>query len=334
MLKRIFLNRLLFCNAMIIKENYEDFLVDEIPLDERFDEGNYQVYILRKKNYTTQRAISHIAKSLKIPLKNVGFAGTKDKQAITTQYITIGGVKKDRVLELKLKDIALEFKGYRNEALRLGDLEGNKFNILVRGVKVISVPQRFAVPNYFDEQRFSTCNLEIGKLILKKKYEEAVKLILETDKDFRELIQDHLQKQSRDFVGALRILPRKTLLFYVHSVQSYFFNERLAEFIRSQYESKDVSYSKGVFSFPKEVLVDVQQELGELIGFDSACGGAGIEPMDFLNKSLPELCLEGTQRNKYSYVANFTLQEEEKGVRVQFSLSKGCYATIVLKQVF
>lgn len=334
---RSFLKQVWLTLFMIIKERCEDFLVDEQPLEGAFstEPTNYHVYLLKKTNYTTQRAITRIAQSLKIPLKNIGFAGTKDKNAITTQYITVRGANKERVEQLSLKDIELTFVGYAKDHLRLGDLEGNKFTLLVKDVNFIEiVPQEFFVPNYFDEQRFSTHNVELGKHILKKQYKEAVNILLSHDEDFKENIQQHLQKQENDYIGALRLIPRKILLFYIHAIQSYIFNERLAAHMRKSYDVNEVMYSEGIFTFPKNILKEVEQQQGELFSYQSKEAFEDIDPHDFINKSLPELAVEGGVRDYFSKVTDCTLTKKEDGVEISFSLKKGCYATIVLKQLF
>lgn len=322
---------------MKIKEACEDFLVDEIPLIDLYQEeaAQHQVYRLKKTNYTTQRALTHIARALKIPQKYISYAGTKDKNAITTQYITIAGAKRDRVDRLELKDLELTFVGYRKDRLMLGDLTGNKFSLLVKEVDFVKgVPSTFYVPNYFDEQRFSSHNVQLGRFLLKKQYKEAVELIMEVDDDFKEVFSTHLNKQTNDYIGALRILPRRTLLFYVHAVQSFIFNQALKEKIQLLGDVKKVAYSEGTFVFPLEVLQRVVQDQGELMGFESQEDYEGIEPFDFINKSLPELALEGGSRPLYSKVEECVLSQEESGVRVEFTLLKGSYATIVLKQLF
>ena len=324
---------------MIIKESCEDFLVDEIPLADLYQEeaAQHHVYLLKKTNYTTQRAITHLGKALRIPRKYIGFAGTKDKQAITTQYITIAGAKKEKVQELDLKDLELSFCGYRKEKLSLGELEGNSFSILVKDVDLpkITIPSIFYVPNYFDDQRFSSHNVILGKLILKKQYKEAVEIIQKHDSDFKERFETHLAKQTNDYIGALRTLPRKILLFYVHAVQSYIFNEHLQKKLSQEQDFFEVTYSQGKLVFFKKLLETVDESLeGDLMGYDSLEPFEDIEPHDFINKSLPELALSGVKRPLYSKVTDCKLVKESQGIRVTFSLRKGSYATIVLKQLF
>ena len=72
-----------------IKQQPEDFRVVEIPNYEIRDKGEYPIFLLRKRNYTTEQAIQKVADYFHIKPKFIGYAGIKDKKAITEQYISI-----------------------------------------------------------------------------------------------------------------------------------------------------------------------------------------------------------------------------------------------------
>jgi tRNA pseudouridine13 synthase len=333
---------------MRIKETCEDFLVDEV-LDTSILSSTatmHHLYLLKKKNYTTERAVAHIAKALHIPRKYISYAGTKDKQAITTQYITISGAKKEHVAKLDLKDIALTFTGYAQQKLTLGNLQGNTFTITLYEPDHVptQLPKTFFVPNYFDDQRFSKHNVTLGQYILQKQFKEAVDLLLTSDEDFALAIQEHLKKHPNDYIGSLRLLPGKTLLFYVHAVQSLLFNRLLAQEITDGFS---VPYSQGELAFPRtlpeELSVAEQTKTLPLLGYDSeltltqeqSLALIGLTPRDFLVKSIPQLSLAGDARAAFMLVSDCNiLQQEQDRITLSFTLPKGCYATIVLKQLF
>ena len=112
----------------IIKKYPEDFIVEEITkegivleygkeLEEIFKDtpkwnGSFIHFTLEKINWNTMDAIRELAKRTNSKRKNFGFAGTKDKFAITTQRIGCFGIKpeilegiKDSIKDLKIKDI-------------------------------------------------------------------------------------------------------------------------------------------------------------------------------------------------------------------------------------
>ena len=68
-----------------IKSVPEDFIVEEIPLFEFSDTGKYTYFLLKKTNYNTEKVIQKLSKYYKIPRKRFGYAGNKDKKAVTTQ---------------------------------------------------------------------------------------------------------------------------------------------------------------------------------------------------------------------------------------------------------
>jgi tRNA pseudouridine13 synthase len=173
---------------MIIKQKTEDFKVKEVIDLEIKESGSYSYIILEKKNYNTLDAIKKLAKTLNLKEKNFGYAGNKDKKAITQQYVSILNLKKEKLENLKIKDIKIKFPGYGNKRICLGDLKGNEFKIIVRDVK--KKPKSDFIENYFDEQRFSKNNVEIGKLIIKKQFKKACELL-------------EIKPENNDFVNAL-----------------------------------------------------------------------------------------------------------------------------------
>lgn len=346
-----------------LKKTCEDFIVTEIPLDDFVlntnDAGkntHIHVYQLEKINYTTERAVSQICRSLRIPRKWVSYAGTKDKNAVTKQFITIQNVSKEKITALELKDIKLLFVGYAKEHLSLGKLKGNRFSIVVRNLdETLEIqkdfPNSFFVPNYFDEQRFSINNVKIGLALLKKDFKEAVRILTSEDDDFSQKLKSYLETRENDFVGALTLLPKKTLLFFVHSVQSFIFNECLCSLIKNKFEnSKAVDYSQGKLIFTKDLINELIDETLPLVGYDSdlsgeqekILGNLSLDKMDFIIKQLPFLTLEGSERNIFQEVnecklVNITddkLNKEKLCAEITFTLSKGSYATIVIRQIF
>jgi tRNA pseudouridine13 synthase len=99
----------------------EDFIVEEIPLPEKGGTtGPYLICKLTKTNWELQHAIKEIAKRLAISHRRIGWAGTKDRNAITRQLISLYKVTPEQVSAVRLKDITLEPVGQANEALSLG----------------------------------------------------------------------------------------------------------------------------------------------------------------------------------------------------------------------
>jgi len=291
-----------------IKQKLEDFIVNEITNIKIKNRGNYSIFLLKKTNYTTEKAVQTIANKLKIPRKFISYAGNKDKIAITTQYISI---KNCRIKELSLKDIELKHKGYLDKPISLGDLEGNEFKIKVITNKT---PKKInKMINYFGEQRFSKNNVEIGKAIIKKDFKKAAELI--DDKNTKE----YLKNNPTDYIGSLRKISIKILKIYVHSYQSYLWN-KLAEPCSAKLSNKKLNIIGFDTKLTKEETNLLKKE--------------GIDQRDFIIKQIPELTSEGSERELFTDIKDLKIKKIGKGYILRFKLNKGSYATIVIDSLF
>jgi len=151
-----------------IKSRPEDFVVHEIPAYEPSGEGTHLYLHIEKKNLTTDAAVRAITRALGMEMRDVGIAGMKDKVALTTQWVSVPAPPKEKDLETRAKELALdnirvlEAKRHVNK-LKTGHLRGNRFELVVRGVAETDVPTITAalariakdgVPNAFGVQRF------------------------------------------------------------------------------------------------------------------------------------------------------------------------------------
>jgi len=336
----------------IIKQKPEDFIVKEVP-NKIFNKinGKYLIYSLKKINRNTEDCIQHLSRTLKVPRKFLGFAGTKDHNAITEQYISVFNVQnlKSKIENIKgLENFSLEFIGYLDNPLSLGDLATNKFEITIRALdKKVDIENPHSIINYFDEQRFSKNNHIIGKAIIKKDFENAVEELKKQNQTNNELIKTYKQ----DYIRILRLVPKKTLKFYVHAYQSYLFNELckkiiiddkinhfkinyvLGELFFATKEPKN--YSLPIIGFGSEI-----QEKNSLVF--NLLKKEDIDQRDFIIKQIPELSSFGTQRDFVAKVIDFSCTELEDDefnkdkfkVKISFELAKGSYATIVVKKMF
>ena len=180
----------------VIRDKYEDFYVEEIP--EHLPEGegpNIWIWI-EKLGRTTLDVVLDISRDLHISRKRTGFAGMKDKKAITRQWICISNMESDEKLQevLDLKDSIHNTKFLKvvrgHKKLRMGQLKGNKFKILIRDLddieksadvanEVLKKLEVTGVPNYFGWQRFGrprTNTHLVGEALIHNDLAEAVRI--------------------------------------------------------------------------------------------------------------------------------------------------------------
>jgi len=332
----------------VIKRKPEDFVVEEL-VDLRFkSNGSYLVIRVMKRGRNTEDVAQLLAERLGIPRRDVGYAGAKDRNAVTTQYFSVKGLKGEDVTAVKVTDVTIEFVGYSDEAIGLGALEGNRFTITIRnleGDEELSLPE--SIPNYFDEQRFGSNNAAIGKAIIRKEWGVAIMEIRKSGAPEVRLLDDYLLGHPGDATGGLLRLPRQLLRMYLHSYQSLLWNRALGRYIIQHNPStKNITYSSGEFIFPENDTV-VENAPLPLPGFTitdnnlmaEILAEEGLTSRDFVIRQLPNLSLEGAERDALISIRDFSASDfcdddefsRKKKVILTFSLPKGSYATMVVK---
>jgi len=309
---------------MLFDKNYKNFIVKElIDLDK--ENGPYLYVKLIKKDWNTIDAVNEIAKRLRIEHQKIGFAGLKDRNALTEQYISIYKINKEEIKRLKIKDIELEPLHYGSKPIRLGDLKGNYFKITL-DTKPIKINQ---IENYFGEQRFSKNNYEIGLSILRKDFPRAVSLLDNNQ------VNQYLSENKTDYVGALKKIDKRLFSLLVDSVRSKLWNEVVKEFLKSQkgyVEFEDLIFLKKKIKNKKIPLfsygVDFQDKKIEEI-YKKILGRYNLKDEDFLIRTFPEIIPTEGERDLVIDVKKFKISKNT----MEFMLPKGSYATILIKKV-
>ncbi len=275
-----------------IKLSEDDFFVEEILDLDLQDKGSHIVLRVTKKNWDTMNFVRVLSNALHISRKAVGYAGTKDKKALTIQHFSIP-VKHDELLDriqkIRIKDVQIEIAGYINRNLKLGDLVGNLFRIVLYYPdypdKIPSITEDLkerGIPNFFGIQRFGTLRFithEVGKLILLRKYKEAFWVYVAKpseveDHEIRKIRENMwnerdpktglkelpkyliyernmLQKlrEGKSEVEAILSLPKNLKLMFIHAYQSYLFNILLSERIM-EFDSLKIIEKDDYADFP------------------------------------------------------------------------------------
>jgi tRNA pseudouridine13 synthase len=147
-----------------IKQRIEDFAVDEILGFEPEGDGPHVWLQIRKRDTNTQWLAGAIARLVGVPRHGVGFAGLKDRAAVTTQWFSVpveGRAEPDWGL-LASDEVELLRVTRHRKKLRRGIQKGNRFRIRVVDVhgRRDALAERARIiaacgtPNYFGEQRF------------------------------------------------------------------------------------------------------------------------------------------------------------------------------------
>ena len=333
-----------------IKQVPEDFIVKEISSVKTESTGHYSYYILKKVNCTTVGALQALSEKFKIPLKHFGFAGNKDKNAVTSQKISILNGSKN-FENIKLNNIELKYLGSGKGPISLGDLKGNEFAITIRNLGINEInkikkyinkikksellkPKKILIANFFGIQRFSRNNHLVGKAIIKRDFKKAVELILENSGYLESQIRIYLQSNKNNYAAALRMIPLKTRKLLVHSYQSFLFNETVKKISKGNFFSRNIKIPIIGFDFELESIKNkiLKGIIKKIMDEEE------INPRDFIISQMPELTCEGTERDLFFRPKNLDvleigedeLNQNKKKIKIKFNLPKGCYATVLV----
>jgi len=214
----------------------EDFIVTELPLQLPSGEGEHLWLDIEKRGANTVFVAQQLAAAAKVDEKDVGYAGLKDRHAITRQWFSIHLPKGEtpdltRLLHPEFKVLS---QARHVKKLRAGDLQGNRFRIVLRDVTGdrdaveanLEAVASHGVPNYFGPQRFGHDggNVEQGRAMLARE---------------------------------IRVRNPKKKGIYLSAVRSFIFNEVLALRIREGLWGK---------TLPGDVMDDAGRPTGPLWG--------------------------------------------------------------------
>lgn len=191
---------------VLFSQTHRDFVVEEIPLYDFLGEGEHLVVQIRKKNLSTEELLKLLSSHLGIKAKEIGYAGLKDKNALTSQFISIPYLLKEKLETLNHPLIKILQTTRHHNKIKIGHLKGNRFFVRLKKVtpqfaqkilNILPLLENQGFPNYFGYQRFGKDG---------DNYNTALEIIKK-------------QKKLRD---------KKLNVFLMNALQSYYFNEWLS----------------------------------------------------------------------------------------------------------
>jgi tRNA pseudouridine13 synthase len=317
-----------------IRSAPEDFRVDEVPAYAPAGHGTHVFVRFRKRGLTTKMAVERIAQTLGTSARDAGYAGLKDRHAITTQWASFTGTTPEAALALTLPDIDVLEAQFHPHKLRTGHLRGNRFELVIRGDApdaevahtLMTTLERSGAPNYYGEQRFGT---EDRNLVRAKAW------VLGGERAPRDRFE-------------------RKLLF--STLQSWLFNTWLAERLHDGLFEVPLpgdvlrkEDSGGLFVNQEQV--DAEQRMASWqVSPTGPMFGASMRPAEAAAGEREQAILaraqissdtfaahakygEGTRRVSRVRPASWAIQSEPGALRVQFELPSGAYATMIMREL-
>lgn len=322
-----------------LKQVASDFEVEEIPAYLPTGSGEHLFLWIEKTGISGEQLTQHIVHSLRLAKHDLGVAAVKDRHAVTRQFVSVPAKFEPQIGSIETEFIKVKSVARHQNKLKTGHLRGNRFSILIRNVspgayeparQIAVCLSALGVPNYYGDQRFGIDG--------------------ETSELGLDLLRGH--QTAEDIHPARR---RFLLRFALSAAQSLLFNQVLSERMNDGLlhqvlpgDVMQVSASGGVFLCADPAVDQVRFDNREICttgpmfgpkmlqpGEKVAAREASVlrahqlQPEDFLR--YPQLT-NGTRRPFLVFPQDLQIVEEPAGLRFQFSLPSGCYATVVLRE--
>jgi TruD family tRNA pseudouridine synthase len=336
--------------------DYENVLSKDSPIP---GEGETIYATLVKCGLSTLDVIRDMSAQLHISEKSIGYAGIKDKYAITSQRISIRGASDDAIRALTSANYFFKDLSRGKGAISMTNLVGNRFSIFVRTnpdrplETIASGEEDFF--NYFYLQRFGSprfMNFRWGYDILRGNYEGAVRSVL-FDVERRELPfisrlrSEASQKKSwqevRDVFEPIidimhceskmleRLIQSPTdytgalaavpdqVQLWLYGLASLLFNEKISYSLQKQ------------VPVPHELPFILSFDRGDTDVYREELRSLGIFPPPFHNlRPFPFIRMAHRMTNTSERAKNIEVKTAPFGTFVSFDLPKGAYATTFL----
>lgn len=318
-----------------LKARPEDFVVEELPAYEPSGEGEHLYLRIEKRGVTTPAASERIARALGVDRREAGWAGLKDRHAITRQWLSFARGDAEKAAALDLEGISvLEVTRHKNK-LKTGHVRGNRFELLLRGAdptriddakQVLEALSAKGVPNYFGEQRFGASGDNVAR---------ARAWIVEggrapSDRFDRKMLVSALQSAGFNNLLAKRVAAGELDsivegdLCRKEPTGGMFVSTEL-EVDRARAAAFEISATGPMFGsemrWPEgEAKAREQAEMASM--------GLTEENMARFRKAG-----EGTRRAYRVPLAEASVAAHDDGLRLCFTLPSGAYATIVAREL-
>uniref|UniRef100_A0A5F7ZTJ0 Pseudouridine synthase 7 n=1 Tax=Macaca mulatta TaxID=9544 RepID=A0A5F7ZTJ0_MACMU len=354
--------------------------------------GSYCHFVLYKENKDTMDAINVLSRYLRVKPNIFSYMGTKDKRAITVQEIAVLKITAQRLAHLNkcLMNFKLGNFSYQKNPLKLGELQGNHFTVVLRNItgtddqvqQAMNSLREIGFINYYGMQRFGTTAVptyQVGRAILQNSWTEVMDLILKprsgAEKGYLVKCREEWAKTKdpaaalrklpvkrcvegqllrglskygmKNIVSAFGIIPRNNRLMYIHSYQSYVWNNMVSKRIEDY----------GLKPVPGDlVLKGVQEAYREMLTADNL-------DIDNMRHKIRDYSLSGAYRKiiirpqnvSWEVVAYddpkiplfntdvdnlegkpppvFASEGKYRALKMDFSLPPSTYATMAIREV-
>lgn len=339
-----------------------DFVVRELPLYDFSGDGEHLILHIQKKDLTTPQALSIISSATGAKIRDMGFAGLKDKQGLTSQFISLPSVFENALKHINSDKLSILNITKHNNKIRTGYLKGNSFFIRLKKVSpsdavrlenAINFLSQNGLPNYFGFQRFGKFGdnaLKGLELLNALNNGQKSKLNPKMQNFLLSAFQSELFNRYLSFRLKINHFARE---FSAQELAKIFnINKDDAKQIKAQKQFFKLIRGEVLGHYPSGALFLCESLDDEIIAFNEKRKSPQILLLGkkaFSSKDLAkeledavfapfyiyESLLSGGRRHGVIYPSDISYKYDEQNAhfRLSFSLVKGAYATIFLREI-
>ena len=262
----------------------------------------------------------------------VSYAGLKDRFAVTEQWfgVHVPGKQIFDLTDLNIEGVEVLSSKRHNKKLRIGGLDGNRFEITLRDVTDIDelvrrwhVVSNFGVPNYFGEQRFGINGGNIEKAMglfsgqkVKDKKKRGMYLSAARSLIFNQMISQRIEQKTFDSIinGDVLMLA---------GTQSVFRGDLTDESLTTRLVEHDLDITAPMWGAGELMTTDDARAFEQSIadGQQAFCEG------------LPRFGLKQERRRIRLIIKDTEIKVDNDVVTLSFFLSSGAYATTIMREL-
>ena len=313
----------------------EDFQVDEQLGFEADGQGEHILLQVQKRNANTEWVARQLARFADVPMRDVSYAGLKDRYAITTQWFSVRLAGKAGPDWNSLSDDEIQILQWdlHQRKLKRGSLKANRFKIVLRELKGnqteledrLRLISHTGVPNYFTEQRFGHDgkNIDMARQMLlenkriKDRHKRSLYLSAARSMLFNHVLSERVRAGSWN-----RILPGEDVL--LSGSRSHFIADSVDETIERRLVEWDINPSGPLIGKNnKSIETPVSQmEYQYLANYRDWCDALVKAGLKVERRSLRSRVMD----LQWHFPAGEQLV-------LEFMLDKGCYANAVIREL-
>ncbi|MDY3113076.1 MAG: tRNA pseudouridine(13) synthase TruD [Helicobacter sp.] len=354
------------------RQGPRDFVVSEIPLYDFSGDGVHLILKIRKKNLTTFEVLKIFSNYFGIKEQDIGYAGLKDKNALSVQYFSFPAhLVKDKLESFSYDNIKILEITKHNNKIKLGHLKGNNFFIRLKKLtplnaqkisNVLESVAKFGIPNYFSYQRFGNYG---------DNYLEGKAIVDGSKKIRNKKIEKFLISAYQSFLFNSWLSLRLEISHIINTTASNELYRALGFHLKDSFkevpqEFKEIDFCKNLkkqthffkilygdilchypygknFSLAKsdDLLKESGRFLSQNISITGLLCGIKADVSDeiagYFEKNFLDSNIKSVGQRRYAWVypsdISFNYKEIEAQGELSFFLPKGAYATNLLREL-